>query len=108
LRKAIRERRPLDELHDQRRPRAAVFEAVDLCDVGMAQRRQHSRFTLEAGEPVRIAGERLGKDLDGDAPVEAGVARGIHLAHAAFAKRRHDLVDANASAVGEAQGRGRL
>jgi hypothetical protein len=38
----------------------------------------------------------LAAHLEGDVALEAGIAGAIHLAHAAFAKLRHDLVRANA------------
>jgi hypothetical protein len=41
---SIRQRRAVDELHDER----AVLDAVDLRDVRMVQRRQDFGFALEA------------------------------------------------------------
>jgi hypothetical protein len=79
-----------------------ALEAVDLCDVRMVERRQRARFTLEAQEPIRVCGKRLGKYLDGDESAERGNERAIHLAHAAFADLPDDLVDAEATTGGPA------
>jgi hypothetical protein len=51
---AIRERWPLDELHHQRRDVATLFDAVDLRDVRVVQRRQHFGLTLKAREAIGI------------------------------------------------------
>ncbi len=59
----------------------------------MVERRQHLRLALEARQPFGIAGKGVGQHLDGDVPVELGVPRSIHLAHAAFADLGGDAVD---------------
>ena len=50
--------------------------------------------------------ERLGQDLDRDVAIQLRVARAKDLAHAAFADRRSDLVDAEAGAGSEGQSAG--
>ncbi len=79
----------------------ALFEAVDVRDVRMIQRGEGLRFALEAREPVGVARERLGQDLDRDVAIELRVARPIDLAHAAFADLRGDFVDAETGAGSE-------
>ena len=76
----------LDQFHDERGDPAALLDAVDVGDVRMVQRRQRLCFTLEAGEPVGVAGERLRQNLERDFPAQSGVGRAIHLSHAAFAQ----------------------
>ena len=56
----IRERRAFDELENERRRIATVFDAVDMGDVRMVQRGENLGFTLKAGQPFPIVDERLG------------------------------------------------
>ena len=65
---------------------------IDLRDVRMVERRQRLRLALETGEPVGIGREELRQDLDGNVAIEFQIAGAIHLAHAAGAQKRHDLV----------------
>ena len=50
------------------------------------------RFALEAREAIRIVGEGCGKNLDGDVPPKACIARAIHLAHGAVTKQTDNLI----------------
>ena len=86
-RDAIGERRPLDQFHDERADAVRFFQPVDVRDVGMVQRFERLRLALEAGDALRIAGERLGQDLDRHVAIELRVARAIHFAHAAAVER---------------------
>ena len=61
---------------------------------GCFELRDGTRLTLEALAELRIGGERVGQDLDRDGAVEPRVAGLVHLAHAAGAERRDDLVRA--------------
>ncbi len=62
--------------------RAVVHaEVVDGEDARVGERGEGLRLVLEAGQPVRIPGEALGQDLDGNGAVEAGVPRPVDLAH---------------------------
>ena len=97
-----RQRRTLDELHDQREAAAGLLDAVDLRDVRMVQRREDLGFALEAGQPFRIGREGRGKDLDRNAALQPGVASLVDLAHTAGAQRRDHLVRTDAGASGEA------
>ena len=54
--------------------------------------RHGSCLPLEARDPIRIAGERLWQDLDGDVALQLRVVRAIDFAHTAFAKWRFDRV----------------
>ena len=76
-----------------------LFEAVNLRDVGMVQRRERLRFALEACQPVGVAGKGVGQDLDarpGDPSLVS--RRAIDLAHAALADLGGDFVRAEPSA----------
>lgn len=54
-------------------------------------------FTLKAGEAIRIAGQRLGKQLYGDVATELRVASSIDLSHPSLPERGEDLEHAEAS-----------
>ena len=58
---------------------------------GMIQRGERLRFALEAREPVGIACEGVGQDLDRDIAIQLRIARAIHLAHAARADLGGDV-----------------
>ena len=52
----------------------------------MVQRGEELRFALEAGQPIGIAGEEVGQDLERDVAPEPRVAGAKHLSHSAFAQ----------------------
>ena len=92
----IGERRALDQLHHQGVYAVGVFEPVDLRDVRMIERREHPRFSPEAGEAIGIAGDRGQQDFDRDLAIERRVAGLIDLAHPARADPRRELIRADA------------
>ena len=47
-----------------------LFETVDRANVGMIQRGEHLRFTLEARDAIGIARERFRQDLDRDFAIQ--------------------------------------
>ena len=95
---------PLDKLHHDRDLTVDLFEPVDVRDVRMVERRQRLRFAGEPRDTIGIAGQRVGQHLDGHLAIEPGVARAVHLAHAAGAKGRDDFVGAEARAARDAHG----
>ena len=86
-----------DQFHHQR----ALLDAVDGGDVGMIQRREHLRFTLEARHVLRVVGQRRGQHFDGDVAVQLGIAGAVHLAHAARADWCKNLIRAEFVAGGK-------
>ena len=50
---AVGERRPFDELHDERKRSLASLETIDVSDVRVIQRGQHVRLAFEAGKTLR-------------------------------------------------------
>ena len=60
----------------------------------MVQCREELRFALEAGQPIGIAGEEVGQDLERDVAPEPRVAGAKHLAHAPGAELADDLIRA--------------
>ena len=86
------------QFHHQIVHTVELFEPVDRRDVGMIQRRQHSRFALEARQALWIVCELPGKNLDSYVATKLGVARLIHFAHAARAEQGDHLVGAHLAA----------
>ena len=78
--------RALDQLQDQRARAAGLLEAVNLGDVRVVQRGEDAGLALEARQPVRVGGERLGQHLQRDVATELRVASAVDLAHAAGAE----------------------
>jgi hypothetical protein len=94
----IRQRRPLDQVHDERAHAVRFFEAEDRRDVRMVELGEELRFALEAREAFRVLGERRRQHLDRHLPVEPGVGRAIDLAHPALAELGGDRVGAEPGA----------
>ncbi len=92
------QRRAFDQLQHQRARVAALFQAVDRCDIGMIQRGEDFGFPLEPGESLRVSDKGVGEDFQGHVPVKACVRRPIDDAHPAFAETAGDLEDAEATA----------
>ena len=63
-------------------------DVVERADVRMVRAARSRGFALEPRAELRIASEGFGQNLDGDGAIEAGVARLVHLAHAAGAEGR--------------------
>ncbi len=89
---ALRQRRPLDQLHYQRADVACVLDAVQHGDVRMIHRGQHAGLALEARHAFGVAGEGRGQDFERDVAVELGVAGAVDFAHSAGAQFRADLI----------------
>ena len=85
-----------------------LFEAVDVRDVRVIEGRQRLRFACEPRQPVGVAGERVGQDLQRDVAIELGIARAEHLAHPAGADAGDDFVDAEARTGSERQPAGSI
>ena len=90
------QRLAIDQFHDQPRDAVGVLDAVNCGDVRMVERSQRPRFPLEAFHAVRIGSDLVRENLYGNTATEPGVANVIHLAHAALADERDDLVVAEA------------
>ena len=66
-----------DQFHHQRPRRAAVFDAVDLGDVWVIERRQGACFSLEARATIGVIRGVRGQKLDGDLTTQPLVAGAI-------------------------------
>jgi hypothetical protein len=93
---SIKQRSPVHELENQRRPRGRVDETVNSGDVGMVPRREHACLMLETGKPRWIAGELRRQHLQRDRSAEGGVVRAVDLAHPAGTNGGDDLVGTDA------------
>jgi hypothetical protein len=95
---AIRECRAFDELEDQRHEAVGFLQAVDGADGRMIERREQPGLTAEAGAALRVGNEMRRQEFERDLATQLGVARAIHLAHAAFAERGEDSIRAEIAA----------
>ena len=108
MRDSIRQRRPLDQLHDQRAQVASgvsrtLLDPVQVRNVWMVERGENFGFALEARQAITIRGERRGEHLDRHLTLQRRVGRAVDLAHAAFANLSGNLVRAYARAGTEGQ-----
>ncbi|HYM23527.1 MAG TPA: hypothetical protein VEU08_09970 [Vicinamibacterales bacterium] len=97
-RDAIRQRRSLDQLHDECWRTGGILEAMDVRDVGMIQRREEPGLPLEPREAFAITCDGTGQDFDRDVTIELRVAGAVDLTHAARTERRQDFINAEACA----------
>src|SRR6266542_2770663 len=74
----------------------------------MVERPRGLGFLLETAQTIRVLRERCGKDFDRHRPLQPRVFRLVHLPHPPRAKRRQDLVRAEACAGGESHGMVRI
>ena len=58
----------------------------------MIERGQHFRLAVEAGHALVVAREDFGQYLDRHIALQFGIARAIHLAHAALADETENLI----------------
>ena len=73
LRDPVCQRRPFDQLQDERPRPLGLLDAVDGGDVRVVEAGEDLRLPLEPGETLRIAGEGVRQDLQRDLAVELGV-----------------------------------
>jgi hypothetical protein len=99
------ERVSFDELHDEKVALVGLLHSVQGRNVGVIERRERFRFTLEAEQALAIGGESLEDHLDGDIAAEPGVMGSEDLAHAPCAEPRQDSVRAEICAGSEGHSR---
>ena len=81
----VSQRFSFQKLHDQEVHSILLTDVEKGADVEMIQGRDRFGLAVEALPGLRIGGEGGGQDLYGDGRVQAGIARAVHLAHAARA-----------------------
>ena len=64
----------------------------------MVQRSKELRLALEAGQAIRINCKQLRQDLQRDVAIQFGIARAIHLTHAAGAEGSEHFVSVETNA----------
>ena len=75
--------------------RVALFlKIMDCGDVGMIERCKNLRFPLKSCDTIGVSRMTLRQYFDRNIPSELVVARSIHLAHSAPAKRLENLIGA--------------
>ena len=52
---------------------------------------------MKPGQTIRIAGKRVGQNLQRDVAIQLNIAGPTHLPHATFADLRGDFIDAEAT-----------
>src|SRR5262245_59449635 len=89
----------VDQLHHDARLLGGVFEAVNVRNVGMIQRREDFRFTLESREAIGVGSDLRGEKLQRDFAMKFRVERSVDHPHAAFAELRLDFIRADAGSA---------
>ena len=102
---SIGQRRPLNQLHDQRPNPISLLKAVDGRDVGMIQCSESLRLTVESCEPIGILRKGVRKDFDCDLATKVYIGGAPHLTHAAHANLGGDFIRAEADANSESHGK---
>ena len=91
LRNPIGECQALDHLHDEGGYSGRIFEAVNMSDVGMVERREDSRFALKwATVQDRWRADR--QYLDRHVAIELRIMGSIDFAHPAAPERGEDII----------------
>jgi hypothetical protein len=94
---AMRKRFAFEEFHDQKVDAGLRADIVEMADVRMGDGRKRARFAFEAALEFGAARQMSRKDFDGDAAIEASVARAIDFAHAARTDGSDDFVRAESA-----------
>jgi hypothetical protein len=85
-------RKSRNQFHHESADAGGLLYAVKGGNARVVQCGENLRFTLEAGEPIAIVGERVREDLDRDIPIQSGVPGPIDLAHPSRAQGTDNLV----------------
>ena len=91
----ILERGAFQEFHGDEAASLVLANLVDGADVGMVQSRGGTRLSAEALQGKCVAGQLIGKKLQGDKAAQFLVLRLVDDSHAAAAKSFDDLVAGN-------------
>ena len=92
------QRLAFDKLHREEAPILDITDLIDGDDVRVVERGGGARFLFEAAKRVGVARQLRTEQLHGDLSLEAAILREVHLAHAAAADEREDLVGSRPSA----------
>ena len=90
----------LQVLHDQEVGTVLLADVVEGADVRVAQRGNCPGLTLEPLFEIRMSGDMLGQDFDGNGAVQAGVSGFVDFAHSSSAQWGLDFVGTESCALG--------
>jgi hypothetical protein len=79
-------------LHGEEVDAAGFFHRINGDDIGVIELRQDLGLATKTREPVGIVGHLGGKHLESYVAAKFCVSGAMHLAHAAGAKRRSDII----------------
>jgi hypothetical protein len=82
----------VETFHGQVGLAVGFSDVVDGANVGMIQRGGGARFATEALERLRVFGQFIGEEFQGDEAAEVGVLSLVHHTHAATAELFDDAV----------------
>src|ERR1035437_9646085 len=88
----VPERLPFQQLHRDEGSPIGLVNLVDRADVRMVQRGRSLGFPLETAEGLRVVGEVVVKELQGDVTTELEVFRLVDYAHPSAAELLNDAV----------------
>jgi hypothetical protein len=89
------ERLPLQQFHGDEGTPIGLIDLVDRADVRVVQRGRSLSLALETAEGLRVVGEVVGKELQGDVATELEVFGLVHYTHATAANLAEDAVMGN-------------
>ena len=82
----------LDQLHRQEPNAVLILDRIERDDVRVVEAGDDAGFMFESRQAFRVRGYAGGQYLERNVTTEAAIPRPIHLAHAAGAERRDDVV----------------
>jgi hypothetical protein len=94
---AVRQRRPLDQLHDQGLDPVGLFEPVHVRDVRVIQRREDLRLPLNARQPLPVLCKRR-NTFNASSRLSARCRARHTVPHPALAQERGDFIGTDARA----------
>ena len=97
----VGERLALQQLHDQIIGPVLRADVVEMADMRVAQGRNRFGLAFKTRFEIRVGTKMRWQDFDGYISTQSGVARTVHLAHAACTQRRLDLVRPELRAISE-------
>jgi hypothetical protein len=100
----VGQRLAFDQLHDEQMAAVALLQTVQRRDMRVIQRGERLGLPFEACDAIRVVRQMIREYFDRHIAAELRVLRAIDLAHTACAKRREDLVRAEACSGGQSHG----
>ncbi len=83
---------PFEKLHRDERLAILLADVINCADVGMVQGGGGLGLALEAAQSLRIAGNLIGQELEGDEAMQASVFSFVHHSHPPAAQLLDDAV----------------